>query len=494
MSSIDDIRQGRLEKLRLLKERNIEPFPIASKQDCTVAEAIKDFAKLSKAQTKSKKPISLVGRVLSLRPQGAIMFFTLDDGTGKFQGFMKKNEGIAADLFDQFADFVDVGDFVEVSGIFFETKSGEKTLNIGSWRMLAKSLRPLPEKWHGLQDAEERFRKRFLDLIASPAVKERFIKRTGIISEIRKILDKEGFLEVETPMLQHLAGGASAEPFKTHHNALNIDLNLRIAPELFLKKLLIGGLPKVYEIGRNFRNEGIDVTHNPEFTMLEYYEAWSDAQKQMKFVEEMLKKVVKKITGSLQFDFDGGRIDFGKKFAVISCADLLKRYALLPNPETATLEECGLKASQLGIQVQAGDSREKIMDLIYKKACRPKIIQPTFVVNYPVGALPLAKRLAGNPEFVDAFQVIVGGLEVVKAFSELNDPIDQRERFSNQEKNKKAGDAEAQPNDEEYIEAMEYGMPPAGGVGIGIDRLVMLLTDTKNIREVILFPTLRSKS
>mgnify|MGYP001578484998 CR=1 FL=1 len=493
MSSMDDIRQGRLEKLRLLKEKNIESFPIASKQDYTIAEAIKNFAKLSKAQTKSKKPVSLVGRVLSLRPQGAIIFFTLDDGTGKFQGFMKKSEGITADLFDQFANLVDIGDFVEVSGKFFETKRSEKTLDIGNWKMLAKSLRPLPEKWHGLQDAEERFRKRFLDLIASPGVKNRFIKRTGIISEIRKILDKEGFLEVETPMLQHLAGGASAEPFRTHHNALNIDLHLRIAPELFLKKLLVGGLPKVYELGRNFRNEGIDVTHNPEFTMLEYYEAWSDAQKQMKFVEKMLKAVVKKIAGSLQFVFDGGKIDFGKKFAVISYTDLLKRYALMPNPETATFEDYKLRASQLGIQVQAGDSRERIMDLIYKKACRPKIIQPTFVVDYPVGALPLAKRLADNPEFVDAFQVIVGGLEVVKAFSELNDPIDQRERFSNQEKNRRDGDAEAQPNDEEYIEAMEYGMPPAGGVGIGIDRLVMLLTDTKNIREVILFPTLRIK-
>lgn len=489
MSSIDDIRLGRLEKLKNLQKKGIEPFPVSSKQDYTVAEVIVGFSRLSK----SKKPISLVGRILSLRPQGAIVFFTFDDGTGKFQGFMKKEEGISAELFDLFLNAVDVGDFVEVTGKFFETQRGEKTINASEWRMLSKSLRPLPEKWHGLQDVDERFRKRFLDTIASPEVKDRFIKRAKIISEIRKILDKENFVEVETPMLQHLAGGASAEPFKTHHNALDIDLHLRIAPELFLKKLLIGGFPKVYELGRNFRNEGIDVTHNPEFTMLEYYEAWSDAGKQMKFAEKLIKALVKKVSTSSEIDFDGTKIDFGKKFAVVSYSDLLKRYALIPNPETATLEEYKLKASQLGVVVTPADSREKIMDNIYKKVCRPKIIQPTFVINYPADALPLAKRLPGKPEFVDAFQLLIGGLEIIKAFSELNDPIDQSQRFANQEKNRKAGDAEAQPNDLEYVEALEHGMPPAGGVGIGIDRLVMLLTNTKNIREVILFPTLRPR-
>lgn len=489
MSSIDDIRQGRLAKLQALKEKNIEPFPVVSHQDATNAEVVEGFAKFLLAS--AKKPLTMVGRVLSLRPQGAIIFFTFDDGTGKFQGFMKKDEGISAELFDSFIQFVDIGDFVQISGKLFETKRGEKTLDISNWSMLSKSLRPLPEKWHGLQDAEERFRRRYLDLISSPEVKDRFIVRSRIISELRKVLDKEGFLEVETPMLQHLAGGASAEPFTTHHNALDMDLYLRIAPELFLKKLLIGGMPKVYEIGRNFRNEGIDVTHNPEFTMLEYYEAWSDAQKQMKFAEKMLRTVVKNVLGTHEIKTDADVIDFSKKFAVISYTDLLKRYALIPNPESATREEYALAAQQLGVSVAPGDGREKIMDNIYKKTCRPKIIQPTFIINYPVDALPLAKRLPDSKEFVDAFQLIAGGLEIVKAFSELNDPIDQLERFANQEKNKKAGDAEAQPNDEEFVEAMEYGMPPAGGVGIGIDRLVMLLTGTKNIREVILFPTLR---
>lgn len=489
MSTIDDIRNGRLAKMRALKERGIDPFPVESNQDLTNAEAVFDFASLAKAG----KPKTLVGRIMSLRPQGAIVFFTFDDGTGKFQGFMKSEEGISVQDFDLFINTVDIGDFVEVTGIFFETKRGEKTLDIRSWRMLAKGLRPLPEKWHGLQDAEERFRKRYLDLVMSPEVKERFITRSRIITEIRSVLNKENFLEVETPVLQHLAGGASALPFKTHHNALDMDLYMRIAPELFLKKLLIGGMPKVYEVGRNFRNEGIDVTHNPEFTMLEYYEAWSDARKQMKFVEKLLKTVVKKVHGSLEVSYGEETIDFSKKFSVITYMDLLKRYALIPNPETATRDDLKLSAEQLGVKVDSSDAREKIMDNIYKKACRPKLVQPTFVVNYPADMLPLAKRLPDAPEFVDAFQLIVGGLEMVKAFSELNDPIDQLERFAAQEKNKQAGDAEAQPNDTEFVEALEHGMPPAGGVGIGIDRLVMLLTNTKNIREVILFPTLRER-
>lgn len=489
MASIDDIRQTRIDKLQKLSKAGINAFPVEAKQDYTLAEAIKDFSKLSK----SKKPTHLVGRILSLRPQGAIIFFTFDDGTAKFQGFIKKGEGMSHEQFALWSETIDIGDFVELTGKLFQTQRGEKTINVEKWKMLAKSLRPLPEKWHGLQDVEERFRKRYLDTIATPEVKERFITRSKIISEIRKILDKNEFLEVETPMLQHLAGGASAEPFKTHHNALDIDLYLRIAPELYLKKLLIGGFPKVYEIGRNFRNEGIDVTHNPEFTMLEYYEAWSDARKQMAFVEKLIKAVVKKITGKTSVVCDKETIDFGKKFAVVSYTDLLKRYALLPDPEKANRGDVALKANQLGVKVEPADSKEKILDNIYKKTCRPKIVQPTFVVDYPADYLPLAKRSPKNSALVDAFQLVVCGLELVKAFSELNDPIDQKERFANQEKNKQAGDAEAQPNDEEYVEALEHGMPPAGGVGVGIDRLVMLLTNTKNIREVILFPTLRPK-
>ncbi len=509
MSTIDEIRENRLKKLSELKEKGIDPYPIESKQDYTLAEVRANFAKLSGGSTsssptsgsgsgpskssKSKKTLTLVGRVLSLRPQGAIIFFDFNDGTGKLQGLLKKEEKISDEDFDLFANYVDIGDFVEVTGSLFTTTRGEESIQVAKWRMLAKSLRPLPEKWHGLQDVEERFRRRYLDLIANEEVKKRFITRSNIIRELRTNLEKEGFIEVETPVLQELAGGASAEPFKTHHNALDCDFFLRIAPELFLKKLLIGGFPKVYEISRNFRNEGIDVTHNPEFTSLEYYESWSDSEKQRAFAEKIFKNIVKKVFGDTAITFDGNSIDFGKKFNVISFFDLLKRYALLTHPENATLEDLRLKANQLGVKFAPGDSLEKIMDGIYKKTCRPKLIQPTFVVDYPANYLPLAKKSPENPKLVDAFQLIVGGLELVKAFTELNDPLDQHERFMNQEKNKERGDKEAQPNDKDFVEALEYGMPPAGGVGIGIDRLVMLLTDTKNIREVILFPTLRPR-
>lgn len=487
MSTIDEIRRGRLEKLQKLVDSGMEVYPVASRQDYTLAQAVEKYGSLAK----QKKPIYLVGRIMSLRPQGAIAFFTLDDGTGRFQGFMKRDEGIDGAMFDLFIQTIDVGDFVEVGGKLFETQRGEKTLNVAIWRILAKSLRPLPEKWHGLQDVEERFRKRYLDVIASGEVKERFIIRSKIITEIRRFFDRLGFLEVETPILQPLAGGASAEPFVTHHRALDIDMHLRIAPELYLKELLIAGFPKVYEIGRLFRNEGIDATHNPEFTTIEFYESYAQAKNHRVLVEKVIKSVVKKIFNRSVVEFDGHQIDFSKKFEVITFMDLLKRFALIPNPETITFEEAKIKAQQLGVKVEVGDPIHKVLDNIYKKACRPKLIQPTYIIDYPTAFSPLAKHKEGTDEFIDRFQLVVGGYELVNAFSELNDPIEQKKRFLLQEKNKKLGDREAQPNDEEYVEAMEYGMPPAGGVAISIDRLTMLLTNTKNIREVILFPTLR---
>lgn len=494
MASLDDIRASRLEKLQALQSAGQTAFPISANPDYTLAEVLEQYSKLgAKFSAESKKNLSLAGRVLSLRPQGAILFFTFDDGAGKFQGFIKKDEHISDADFDLWSTAVDIGDFVEVHGHLFTTARGEKTIQVHTWKMLAKSLRPLPEKWHGLQDTEERFRRRYLDTIATPAVKERFITRSKIVSELRNQLNKAGFLEVETPMLQPQAGGASALPFTTHHNALDTDLHLRIAPELYLKQLLVGGFPKVYEIGRNFRNEGIDVTHNPEFTMLEYYEAYSDAPRQMKFVEKMLRDLVKKVFASEKFQFDGIEIDLSKKFAVISYLDLISRMTLINNPASLSPADLKIQAERLGVRVETGESVEKILDNIYKKVCRPKLIQPTFIIDYPANYLPLAKRQPARPDLVDAFQLVIGGLEMVKAFSELNDPIDQRERFLYQEKNKSSGEHDAQSMDEAYVEAMEYGMPPAGGVGIGIDRLVMLLTNTKNIREVILFPTLRPR-
>jgi len=488
MASIEEIRNERINKLNALKKEGIDPYPISSARDASIEEVLAEFAKF----TKKKRPTSIAGRIMAIRGQGAIMFVDLYDGTAKMQALFKKEE-IDDTLLDRFRDTADIGDFIDCKGTFFTTKRKERTILVKDWHMLAKSLRPLPDKWHGLQDVEERFRKRYLDILMSPETKERFIIRSKMTGELRNILNQAGYLEVETPVLQSVAGGASAEPFETHHNSLDIDLYLRIAPELYLKKLIAGGFEKVYEIGRNFRNEGIDATHNPEFTMLEFYESYSDASAQMEFVEKTIKTLVKKLFGKTKIEYGGEKIDLSKKFNVVSYIDLLKRYALIINPESATRDDIALAAHKLAVDVSDNDSREKIMDNIYKKACRPKLIQPTFVVDYPVNMLPLAKRTEKDERFVDAFQFIAGGIEMVKAFSELNDPIDQAERFRAQEKSKKAGDKEAQEGDNTFLEAMEYGMPPMGGVGIGMDRLAMLFTDSKNIKEVILFPTMRPK-
>ena len=488
MSSLDEIRQNRLKKLKLLRDRGINPYPIHSKQDFSLEKVIKDFSRLSKR----KKPLSLVGRIMSLRPQGGLIFCNFNDGTAVFQALLKKGE-LENELFSLFKETIDIGDFIEFKGTLFLTKRKEKTISVKGWKIIAKGLRPLPEKWHGLQDIEERFRRRYLDTLMSEKVKNRFLIRSKFISELRTYLDKLDFIEVETPILQSLAGGATAMPFKTHHNALDIDLYLRIAPELYLKELLIGGFTKIYEIGRLFRNEGIDATHNPEFTTIELYEAYANAEVHMVFVEKILKSVIKKTIGKTLFTYDGNIIDISKTFKRIGFLDLLKRYALINNPMEATQEELVLKARRLGIDVDKGDSRGKILDTIFKKICLPKLIQPTFVVDYPAELSPLAKRKDDNPELIDRYQLMIGGIEVINAFSELNDPIDQKERFSFQHEIKKLGDEEAHPFDEAYIEAMEYGMPPAAGLGMSIDRMIMLLTDTQNIKEVILFPTMRPK-
>lgn len=490
MASIEEIRETRLQKLKLLEEKGINPYPAASYPDQANEDAIKDFETLSA----SGKALILVGRILSIRAQGKIIFITFDDGTARFQALLKSAEPLPATTFELFQNAFDIGDFIEVKGTLFLTKREEKTILAEDVRMLSKSLRPLPEKWHGLTDTEERFRKRYLDLIASPEVKERFILRSKLITEIRRILDQAGYLEVETPALQPMYGGASAEPFVTHHNALDTDLYLRISDELYLKRLLAGGFPKVYEIARDFRNEGLDHTHNPEFTMLEFYEAYSDAERQMKFVEAMMKTVVKKLFNKEEIEWNGEKISFEGDFKVISYFDLLEKYAGLPNPADASERDLREKAEELGIQTSPADSYYKIMDNIYKKTCRPKLVQPTFIIDYPEDYLPLAKKKEGEEGIVEAFQLVIGGTELVKAFSELNDPLDQRARFEAQEKIKEGGDKEAQILDEDFLEAMEYGIPPAGGVGIGIDRLTMLLTNTDNIKEVILFPTLRPKA
>lgn len=487
--SLDDIRNERIKKLNILKEKGIEPYPVSVSRDFLIADVLKNFSKFAK----KKKPSFLVGRVIAIREHGGSIFFDINDGSAQMQAYIKKDDA-GEEQFSLFTKTIDIGDFVELKGIFFITKKKEKTIKVSQWRMLAKSLRPLPAQWYGLQDAEERFRKRYLDLLMNKEVKKRFLLRSKIISEIRNYLDREGFLEVETPILQLVAGGALAEPFKTHHNALDMDLYLRIAPELYLKELLIGGMTKIYEIGRSFRNEGIDATHNPEFTMIEVYEAYRDAQYLQKFIEKILKAITKKVLGKNDIEFNGNKISMSKKFNILSYYDVLKKYALLLDSANSSREDIVLKAKQFGIDVKDFETKEKIMDNLFKKLCRPKIIQPTFVSDYPAATSPLAKRKSKENDLIDRFQLIIGGLEIVNGFSELNNPIDQRERFKEQDKAKERGEKEVSPSDEDYLESMEYGMPPAAGLGIGIDRLVMLLTDTHNIREVILFPTLRPKS
>lgn len=488
MASLEELRAERIKKLETLKTRGVNPYPAESLRSHEIAEITKTFAALSK----KKKGITIAGRIRAIRGQGAIIFLDLDDGTGIFQALLKKDEA-GEETLALFSETADIGDFVECTGSLFVTKRKEKTLLAKSWRMLAKSLRPLPDKWAGLSDIEERSRKRYLDTIASPESKERFLTRSRIVSTLRGAFEDAGYIEVETPILQSHAGGATAKPFVTHGNALDMDLYLRIAPELFLKQLLIGGFPKVYEIGRLFRNEGVDATHNPEFTTIEYYEAYSNARAYMEFTEKIIRSVAKKIHKGGIAVFDGQKIDFAKPFARVSYADLLKRYALLNDLTNLTRKDAELKARQLAVSVADADSREKILDNIYKKVCRPKIIQPTFITGYPVAYLPLAKRSEKDPAFADAFQVVIAGIEIVKGFSELNDPLDQRERFKKEDEHARAGDEEAQTSDEGFLEALEYGMPPTAGVGMSIDRLAMLLTDTHNIRDVILFPTMRPK-
>ena len=386
--SLEEIKEARLKKFQKACGVFGNVFPAKVARDFSVSEAIADFTKLSR----SKKELSLCGRIFSVREHGAIIFCGFKDGsfdeekneTASFQAFLS-SDILGGENFPLFMETVDIGDFVEFKGSFFLTKTKEKTIRVSGWRIISKSMNPLPEKWHGITDAEEKFRKRYLDLLMSDETKKPFYARTKIVNEIRNFLNKNGFLEVETPVLQPVASGALAEPFKTHHNTLDADLYLRIAPELYLKKLLIGGIEKVYELGKNFRNEGVDVTHNPEFTMLEFYQAYKDSSFMMKFVEDMLKTVVKKISGRLVVDYEGEKINFSKKFATISFFDAIKRHALFGDAETASLEDYRLKASQLGIEFSESDSREKIADYLFKKVCRPKIIQPTFVIGHPMG-------------------------------------------------------------------------------------------------------------
>lgn len=486
--ALEDIREERIKKAEVLRERDVDPYPADTGAVLTVAEAKKKFATL----VKSKKEIAVAGRVMARREHGGSTFFDVADASGTLQAYAKEDV-LGEEQYQLLADTVDIGDFLRVSGALFLTKKEEQTIEARSWTMLAKSLRPLPEKWHGLQDTEERFRRRYLDLLMNAGVRERFIRRSALIKAIRDFHEDRGFIEVETPMLHLIPGGTLAKPFVTHHNALDIDLYLRIAPELYLKRLLVGGFERVFEIGRCFRNEGIDAAHNPEFTMLESYAAYWNEDDMMAFVEDLFAALAKEFGAKQEIMADGKRIMFKKPFPRIPFKDMLARFALITEYDRETRESLAVTARRFGIDIGMHDSRAKIADEIYKKICRPHLVQPTFVTNHPLEISPLSKRRKENPDEVRRFQLVVNGYELTNAFAELNDPIDQYERFAAQETEREGGEEEAHRMDTDYVEAMEYGMPPAAGLGIGIDRVAMIFTDTKNIREVVLFPTLRPK-
>ena len=464
---LEDIIKQRQRKLKSLREAGANPYPAKVKRTILIGEALKNFNKLQA----SKKKLFIVGRVRALRDQGNLIFIDLCDETGKIQGVFKKDN---LNNFKILKQNLDIGDFLAISGPLFKTLKGEKSIEVKTAQIIVKSLRPLPTQWYGLKDIEERYRKRYLDLILNPEIKEKLITRFKIIEALRNNLIKEGFIEVETPILQPLPGGALARPFITHHNALNCDFYLRIAPELYLKRLLVAGFEKIFEIGRVFRNEGIDRDHNPEFTMLELYWAYEDWQGLMKFTEKLLKRAIVDVEKSdvPNIDVNFRTSDFRKlKWPVITFEAAFKKYAK-KNLKKLNPEE---------------------IDEVFKKEVRPKIIKPTFIIRYPKAISPLAKSCEDDPNFTERFQLIVDGMEIVNGFSELNDPIDQRQRMEEQERKYRAGNKEASRLDEDFLEALEYGMPPAAGLGIGIDRLVALVTKSHNIKEVIAFPTLKPK-
>ncbi|MCX6738025.1 MAG: lysine--tRNA ligase [Candidatus Parcubacteria bacterium] len=485
MPQIDEIKKARIEKLKAMQNAGIDIYPLTTKRTHLISRAIKDFAKLERA----KKEIVLTGRIKSFRGHGGATFSDIEDGTEKIQLFFKK-DNLGPKKYELLQKYFDVGDFIETRGILFKTKAKEKTLLVNDFKILAKSILPLPEKWHGLKDVEDRFRKRYLDLIFNKDVRNKFVLRHQIINGLREYLIKQGFLEVETPILQTIYGGAKAQPFTTHLNALDIDLYLRIAPELYLKQLLVGGFEKVFEIGRDFRNEGMDRYHNPEFTFLEFYWAYADYKDLMKFTEDMITEVIKKVFGTLKIEYQGKVIDFKTPWKRIDFYQLLKKDA---NIDLATIHPDALakKAKEMKIKIEKGEGFAEIADKIYKECSRDKIWSPTFIIHHPHGNFPLAK--AKDDKRLANLQLIVGGWEIVNAFSELNDPSIQRARFQEQEKMCKEGFKEGMRIDENFLEAMEYGMPPAGGLGLGVDRFVTLLTNSHSLREVILFPTMRPK-
>ena len=479
-----EILQIRRDKLAALRQAGMDPYEQTHyERNAYAADICGDF------EAYETKQVSVAGRIMSKRNMGKASFFDLADASGRIQVYAKKDV-VGAETYEQFKKW-DIGDIVGLKGEVFRTHHGEISIRAEEMLLLSKSLLPLPEKFHGLKDTDLRYRQRYVDLIMNPEVRDTFVKRSQIIRAVRTFLDNHGYLEVETPVLHNIAGGAAARPFITHHNSLNIDMYLRIALELHLKRLIVGGFDKVYEIGRVFRNEGMDTKHNPEFTMLEFYEAYTDYEGIMNLTEELLRYVAQTVLGTTRFMSNGVEIDFGKPFERITMVEAVKKYAGVDFDAIETLEEARAAAKAHHIEYEERHLKGDILNLFFDEFCEEKLVQPTFLMEHPVEISPLSKRKVSRPGYTERFELFVLGRELANAFSELNDPIDQRERFERQAALKAAGDEEATDVDNDFLTALEYGLPPTGGFGMGIDRLVMLLTDAASIRDVLLFPTMK---
>lgn len=481
---INQLLKVRRDKLKDLQDNGKDPFVITKYDVTHHSQEVKDNFETLEGQS-----VSLAGRVMSKRVMGKASFCHIQDLQGTIQSYVAR-DSIGEEEYKAFKK-MDIGDIVGLRGEVFKTKTGEISIHASEVTLLSKSLQILPEKFHGLTNTDIRYRQRYVDLIMNPEVKDTFIKRSQIIKEIRNFLDGRGFMEVETPMLVSNAGGAAARPFETHYNALDEDVKLRISLELYLKRLIVGGLERVYEIGRVFRNEGVDTRHNPEFTLMELYQAYTDYEGMMELTESMFRYLAEKVCGSAVIKYNETVIDMSKPFERITMIDAVKKYSGVDFSQAATDEEAKALADEHHVEYEARHKKGDIINLFFEEFCEDKMIQPTFVMDHPVEISPLTKKKPENPELVERFELFIYGREMCNAYSELNDPIDQRERFAAQEEAFAAGDEEANHTDEDFLNALEIGMPPTGGIGYGIDRLVMLLTDSQAIRDVLLFPTMK---
>ncbi|MBR1876095.1 MAG: lysine--tRNA ligase [Lachnospiraceae bacterium] len=481
-----DILAIKREKLKTLQDEGRDPFKITKYDVTHHTQEIKDRFEELEGQN-----VRLAGRMMFKRKMGKASFSNILDREGKIQIYVAR-DSIGEEAYEDFKKYYDVGDIYGAEGKVFKTQTGEISIHAEKLTLLSKSLQPLPEKFHGLTDTDLRYRQRYVDLIMNDEVKETFIKRSRVIQEIRTFLGGRGFMEVETPILVSNAGGAAARPFETHFNALDEDLKLRISLELYLKRLIVGGLERVYEIGRVFRNEGVDTRHNPEFTLMELYQAYTDYHGMMELTESMYRYVAEKVCGSSKVTYNGIEIDFGKPFERITMTECVKKYAGIDFDQVADDEAAKKLADEHHIEYESHHKKGNILNLFFEEYCEKELVQPTFVMDHPIEISPLTKKKPDDPSKVERFELFVNGWEMCNAYSELNDPIDQRERFAAQDANAAAGDEEAEHTDEDFLNALSIGMPPTGGIGYGIDRLVMILTDSAAIRDVLLFPTLKS--